>query len=325
MKKAIKKDPIFENWDASGREMRIKHCFYPGCNSTDIIKAHAIQNTGILNQLSVNGQVYMPKPKANGMLPRLIKYGRKQATTFTGFCGEHDKKIFQPIEDENWQVNAKNVFLFSYRTFASEYQVKMESSNRFRILRDKLGNNQGPTEYERGVSMSIEDLADEKRLFDDFLLNGGKPPINYISWKIHQPIKFAQCGFNVPYVDFDGDKIQAPNDKRLHHIFYTIIPHNHECIAMISWLKTDNKRFKGYTRFLRKLNLRQRKQYLSNIAISISDTLVLSPMLVDKLNKNQKQLIEGEYINMEMFSQMVMDNYNSTYELENIDLNLFDY
>ena len=41
----------------------------------------------------------MPRPKPDGGIISLTKYGRKEASVFSGFCGYHDKMIFKKIED----------------------------------------------------------------------------------------------------------------------------------------------------------------------------------------------------------------------------------
>ena len=71
------------------KETRIKQCLHPdkGSCSEKIIKAHSIQNNKILKKISSNGFVYMPRPKSDNPFAVITKYGRKEATTFTGFCG----------------------------------------------------------------------------------------------------------------------------------------------------------------------------------------------------------------------------------------------
>ncbi len=324
MKKTLEKGNFYDMWIQSGRKKYIKHCFYPGCKSERIIKSHVFQNNGVLTTISENGDVFMPKQKNGDVITKLVKFGRKMATVFPGFCNEHDKKVFQPIEDADWKITPATVFLFSYRTFASQFQAKMEFVNRFNILSDDLGTTTN-IDFLDGFKSSINDFNHDKKFFDDYLLNGKRPPLNYISWVIRQPIKFAVSGFNAPYADFEGKKIQNSTDKINHHMFYTILPYKGNCVALISWLKTDDRMFKSYTNTLRHLTLLERKQYLSNMAISISDDLVLSPSLVEQLNTMQIQQIEGDYGSIGMLSEIMSERASSAHQLDNIGLNLFDY
>lgn len=311
-------------WVKSGKKMRTNHCFYPGCESKETIKSHVFQNNGVLNLLSENGYVFMPKQKNKDIIPRLVKFGRKEATVFKGFCGLHDKQIFQPIEDVNWKIDPNSVFLFTYRTFVSQLQAKMDFDNRFKIISRELDSH-NDNEILDGVKKSLEDFNHEKNFFDKYLINGGKSPLNYIAWTIRTPIKFAVSGFETPYIDFDGHPIQNWNARINHHIFFTILPHNGYGIAIISWLKTDDKLFKAYTRELRKLSETKRKQYLSNKAILVSDDLILSPLLVEKLTKMQIQQIEGEYLGTIQMSEMFGMKSSERVQLEDSGLNLFNF
>ena len=47
--------------------------------------------------------VFMPCPKPDNPFAPMTSYGRKEATVFTGFCGHHDKTLFQPIEDRDFE------------------------------------------------------------------------------------------------------------------------------------------------------------------------------------------------------------------------------
>ena len=102
------------------KKAQFKECIYPdkSCCSEKIIKAHSIQNNKILARISDNGKVYMPaaKPELHFQLQK--EYGRKEASVFTGFCGFHDKTVFQPIEDNDFNGSKEQIFLYVYRAFA---------------------------------------------------------------------------------------------------------------------------------------------------------------------------------------------------------------
>ena len=86
-------------------EARIKVCLHPdkqNCNDK-IIKAHAIQNNRILKKLCVDGELITTDGQSHLIFQDTQKKGRKIATTFTGFCGYHDKTTFQEIEDKEFE------------------------------------------------------------------------------------------------------------------------------------------------------------------------------------------------------------------------------
>lgn len=60
MVKGKRKESFQELWIKAAQNMRVKHCMYPNCKSTNPIKSHALQNNGIISKLSENGHVLMP-------------------------------------------------------------------------------------------------------------------------------------------------------------------------------------------------------------------------------------------------------------------------
>lgn len=133
-----KDDPNFSNpmnflsnYKTIRKESKIKQCLHPDKStcSDKIIGAHSIQNNKILKRISSNGHVYMPCSKPDNPFAVMTKWGRKEATVFTGFCGHHDNKIFHPIEDYDFNKSEYHVFLYTYRCFALEYHKKQEVSN----------------------------------------------------------------------------------------------------------------------------------------------------------------------------------------------------
>src|SRR5690606_7991642 len=87
---------LLDSYKRIYKESKIKQCLHPdsaNC-SEKVIGAHSIQNNKILKRISTNGHVYMPCPKPDNPFAVMTKWGRKEATVFTGFCGHHDKVIF---------------------------------------------------------------------------------------------------------------------------------------------------------------------------------------------------------------------------------------
>lgn len=106
------------------QKITVNRCFEPTemC-SKPAIRAHSIQNSGILGQLSDNGHVIMPKLHSNGGKPELVFtiVGRNKATTFTGLCGDHDARIFEPIDKTPIDSrNEEHLFLLAYRSVLRE-------------------------------------------------------------------------------------------------------------------------------------------------------------------------------------------------------------
>ncbi|WP_052350691.1 hypothetical protein [Paenibacillus gorillae] len=104
-----------------------KGCFHSDSNcSSEIVKAHSIQNNRILNRISQDGLVLQFNVEfEDSLVSEMKKEGRKKATTFTGFCGYHDAKLFSPIENFDYQIgNKEQEIIFAYRALAKEFHAK---------------------------------------------------------------------------------------------------------------------------------------------------------------------------------------------------------
>ncbi|HFI0749777.1 TPA: YecA family protein, partial [Streptococcus suis] len=168
---------LLDTYKKVRKESRIRQCLHPKSDecSEKIIGAHSIQNNKIIKRLSSNGIVYMPCPKSDNPFAQMTVYGRKEATVFTGFCGYHDKTVFQPIEDGMFDKSIQHIFLYTYRCFAVEYHKKQEvvnmERNMFKI-KPSLADMPDEDNPYRGMHMAIDDLENVKKIFDTALLTG---------------------------------------------------------------------------------------------------------------------------------------------------------
>lgn len=66
------------------------------------ISAHSVQNADALSFIEEDNHVYELKMRVSGGAPicAFQKVGRNNASTFAGMCGQHDTKIFRPIDSE---------------------------------------------------------------------------------------------------------------------------------------------------------------------------------------------------------------------------------
>ena len=101
------------------------------------IRAHSIQNAAILEQLSSDGHVIMPKlttPSGGKIAVSFKSIGRNQATTFTGLCSKHDQAIFAPID--KGPINACNdehLFLLVYRSVLRELHAALSGAIKIQL------------------------------------------------------------------------------------------------------------------------------------------------------------------------------------------------
>jgi len=115
------------------RRFSARVCLSPtgGC-SGDIIAAHTLSAASMLRPISRDGHVYALRsnlyaPSADG--PATIGLlGIKNTSVFNGFCATHDKALFSPIEDEQFNCKPQQLFMHAYRAIAKESYLKRKQA-----------------------------------------------------------------------------------------------------------------------------------------------------------------------------------------------------
>lgn len=291
----FQEDSLMKIFNKTKKNARIKHCLYPdNCNCSEkIIGAHSIQNNRILRKIADDGYVYMPLPKGNEWNNIQSKFGRKEATVFTGFCGYHDKTIFQEIEDKEFKKSEEQVFLFIYRAFAKELHAKLEAVNMKKILFSKKPSafvDRNSIDSFKGMELAVEDLNYDKEVFDCALVNKKYDLLRYIIWEINGTSKFAASGMEAPTTDLKGNKIQDLMDfnNRAAHLYYSIFPEDEKTYVIIACLKRDEEKLKSIFGQLEKLDLRERKNYINNTLPIMSENIVINPTSWENLTEQAK-------------------------------------
>ncbi|MBF2599171.1 SEC-C domain-containing protein [Listeria seeligeri] len=275
------------------KEKRIKQCLYPDHTkcSDKIIRAHSIQNNKIIQRLSENGNVYMNKGKSNNPIAVFTKWGRKEATTFTGFCGYHDKVVFQPIEDRDFNMTDEQIFLHTYRCLAANMHDKQEH---VKFGESAVKKFSLPAESDFGLlnfgnRAAVNDFSREKTIFDKALMSGTFDVLGSIVWEFDFPIQFAGSAFEAPTRDLRNQKIKNPtNDNIISHLFITIFPENEKSYCIISWLNESQVILNELIEQIKSLDESQRRNYLNVTLVKNSDNLVFSPNLIESMSKDEE-------------------------------------
>lgn len=122
------------------KDTSLKECYHKSTECTNIIKAHSIQESRYLNNISVNGDVLKVFYDQQGCFS-FQDIGKSSASTFYGFCKKHDDEIFKPIEDSNlYEGSIEQNFLFAYRASAKYYSNINKIKNVFEKLMSLITN-----------------------------------------------------------------------------------------------------------------------------------------------------------------------------------------
>ncbi len=290
-------DNIVRLYKDMRKAARFKECIYPdhSCCSEKVINSHSIQNNKILAKISDNGKVYMPVFKPDMSFSLQKEYGRKEASVFTGFCGYHDKTIFQPIEDQNFTGTQEQVFLYVYRAFALEYHkmqevVRMEQQlfyNKPSIINMPGHMIDGKT----GFSMAVDDFREEKAVFDKALLTGQYDILTSIVWTFDGFSNFAATGGEAPSLDFESNQIQDLKNPHIpvRHIYYSVFPEDNKTFAIIAWLKEYDSLFSSMGKKLNELTEIEKRNYINNTLPMVAENIAIKPSSWEAMPKYAKE------------------------------------
>lgn len=296
------------------KQARFKECIHPDKRSCSerIIGAHSIQNNKILSRISDNGIVYMPCPKPDLSFELQKEYGRKEATVFTGFCGHHDKTVFQPIEDNDFAGTNEQVFLYIYRAFALEYHRKQEALRIEKLLFSKkpsIANMSDMTvDGKTGFGMAVDDLEDEKAIFDQALLMKKYDVLTSFVWEFPGFSNFAATGGETPSSDFSGKPIQDlldPNQPA-RHIYFYVFPEHSKTYAIVAWLKKYDDLFSNIKKRLENLTEMEKRNYINNTIPIVTENIVVKPSSWERLSNQAKQAFTVLFLGVADF--MEVDN-----------------
>ncbi|MCT9825462.1 hypothetical protein [Pseudomonas veronii] len=214
------------------KDASVKGCLRGGDKQLDcsgkIIHSHSIQRGKILASIAdgggeSEGKVYhlgfAPAEDMQSMQPEFKLQGIKKFSTFTGFCGGHDKAIFQPIEDVAFTATAKQQDIYAYRAAAKELHSTLESKKFCEVfLGEKLNVDDFPPHFQ----MTLPAIKRGEMVVPDFILEGMLQ-----GEKNHEiRTKHMQCGHSISELqqicDDLTDAIEREEPSEFEHIYHAL-------------------------------------------------------------------------------------------------------
>ncbi|APC18783.1 hypothetical protein BLL42_24890 [Pseudomonas frederiksbergensis] len=241
------------------KEASVKGCLRGGDEQAGcagkIVQAHSIQRGKILASIADggSGKVYYlglaPADDMTSMIPEFKLEGIKKFSTFSGFCGWHDKSIFQPIEDVVFTATAKQKDIYAYRAAAKELHANLESKRLCEIqLGDKLGVEDFPPHLQAMLPLILQGLVEVPPFIKKAMLEGAAKQqikirhkqcehniaelrqicddltgaidhdhpseFEHVYHSLEGACPVACCTSYIPYFDHDGNRIISEQDER---------------------------------------------------------------------------------------------------------------
>ncbi len=189
------------------------------CNK--IISAHSIQKSGQLNNIAESGHVYRLNAEFSTLrktdgIPIPKKIGVRTASTFHGFCKDHDNSLFKSIDTETLGPNKQQIALYAYRCLCREYFVK---ENAVAALKNTKGHPELTKDKMAfleasliGQTLGLNGLKYHKALYDKALLNQNYDEFEFTYFTSTSDCPMHVSGLLCPDYDFCGRQLQDLGD-----------------------------------------------------------------------------------------------------------------
>lgn len=301
------------------RRFSARVCLSPtgGC-SGDIIAAHTLSAASMLRPISRDGHVYALRsnlyaPSADG--PATIGLlGIKNTSVFNGFCATHDKALFSPIEDEQFNCKPQQLFMHAYRAIAKESYLKRKQAEFPFLPVETIKNIHGlPKELDLQFSedallsqaaslRGAEEIERTKAEMDKHLVASDWRRVMTTVIPFSKPPTVV-CNFVYsPDHDFGGNYLQNFEnwEADLSQLMVTIIPAPSGAFALLSHLDTVNAAPRQLIE-----SLTSQADITSSLLWLVfcqTENFAISPTWYESLTQQQKQAImDGFLSNVDPF------------------------
>jgi hypothetical protein len=286
----------------------IKECFYhkPYECKGDIKQSHSIQRNGRLSIIEgdVNGNqsIYTFTsniPSDDHLISDLKPIGKKEASTFFGFCDYHDTTLFNPIENFPFDNSEKHLFLHSYRSFAHSYHRKKED---YKIYNDPSSDfiKAMPKSWiqtmKEGVNMAVNDSEKRKILLDTYIESEIYDELDYVVYEKNGLYPFAVSSQFSPRVSYKNKPMNNHIDPNIpfSQPIITLLPDKNTTLAIIAAFPDDEPAINLLNELSELAPLKLEKAITSLIMANCENTF-FSPAFWNSLSPKEKRKFLDEF------------------------------
>lgn len=285
-----------------------KYCSVPEdlkCDcSNRIINAHTVSKSSSLIEIADSTNHVLGLrislaniQKGNGILvPERI--GVNQASTFKGFCSEHDKKLFECIEDRPFSMEPEQLFALAYRALCKEIYAKgsndeiidlLKESDKGKDLLEQLFTQDFASAYGLGVETAIKELALLKEKFDSHLLGTEESDLCHLVISSEVPCPVAVSSILCPDVDFEGKTIQDLSNLKVvpECVVFNSFSSDGKGYVVFTWLK-ESRIIESFIDTLPK-EFNSLKNAILRFFFSVSENIYISPSWWEELTDQQRK------------------------------------
>ena len=237
--------------------------------------------------------------------------GRNQATTFGGFCANHDSEIFKTIDTKSFQSNdPEHLLLGSYRAVARELHAVMEAAVRIQASyqdRIKLGFD-GGNEPEPVGMLALEYMVKSysthqyKCSFDEALTARRYGDVLHDVVHIgHERANVAVCSlFSIDHQTKNGDFVR---------IALNVLPQSSErSVVVFGYLPEDADLVRPFLRPILTSEKHYQKYVLSKLILNNCENFVVSPATYDDWPQEKRNAIRDYFVSTLLHGNLEAEN-----------------
>jgi hypothetical protein len=293
-------------------------CLWPKSDCTQgCINAHSIQNSQILGQLASNNHLVMAVPRPNlDTMPEIEfkKVGRNKATTFTGLCSEHDRKLFLPIDvNEFDSSNEEQKFLIAYRSVIRELHTKIKVAIDLQTTYHKLveiekcnpNNLEKPMWEATMATVNSYNLYQYKLIYDNIYNSNSFLEVKHDYICIKKNCLLAVSSLFNP---INGRVQNKRHEAKF--IVINVFPHNKNTIVLLSYLSSHQKELRPYANEIINARAEYQLYVLSKTILRNCENFVISPEHFDSFSSEKVDDIKNFYLETTKRNDYDEDNDN---------------
>ncbi|KFF15744.1 hypothetical protein [Chryseobacterium sp. JM1] len=314
----------------------IKDCSHPSKEECKppIKSAHSLQRQGSLKHLekTINNNAFIYSHtdrqinKKYGFLD-LKPIGRKDASTFFGFCEFHDTELFKEVENDPEATDIENdmhCFLHTYRSFSHSYHRKYEEYKLFTSEEKEVVEHFNKTygkdkeDIVKGVKLALEDLEIPKKRIDDLLLNKKYDGLRYYCYEYSYRCPVACSGVTTPGHFKNGEpfNLSENSNNKYSDIFTTVLPLKDRTVIILAAFPEDELAIKYLDELDTVSDDLEFEKYLSFHIINNLENVYISPYFYDRKDYKWRQsycelinIISNKYTPYIRFNKRFPINY----------------
>lgn len=235
--------------------------------SNRIIESHTISKSSSLKSImNKDNKVYgldlsfHGLAKRNGILS-IKHFGINEASTFLGFCSNHDKELFSIFEDKPFIPTKEQLCLLSFRSFCREIYGK-QGESRTDLLHEIVIDpfeKAYLSERDKLLAISLAELKPTRLDLINIIDRKEFDRLEYFIVELKSNAKILSSGAFVPEIDFNHQMVYDLLDtsKVLNYIFFNIVNYENRGFCIFSWIKKPETEI--FYRFVKSLTQRRHR------------------------------------------------------------------